>query len=349
MVGKSKDGQWINLLRPEMVEDRGPPEVDSTKLIASGVFRREKLVNMSKHDYTLEPNATFTPDMKWIVFRTNMFGESQVLAVEIEKAKRSNDAIAKWGVASRPRVCRVSGSSRKCSGRTPKPRNSARCWLLYCRLRASLCAQSPTMPPTEWIDPGYRHKMFASLANREAKACISTRTLTPTGGKKLIITTPSGISTIDWRPGDRDGRARECTRARHRPKDREHLFHPRPQRSSRADPNTKEFAKSSSFPKRGGVSSINAMKRFFSARPLKVAAVDANMSMQRGNPKRRPATRRRESHLRRAERSAHEQSAGGACPDVALHARHAQRRGETSILKGTDWLNHLQFSPTDPA
>jgi oligogalacturonide lyase len=85
MVGKSNDGQWINLLRPEIFADRGPPEVDSTRLITSGVFHCERLVNMSKHNYELEPNATFTPDMKWLVFRTNMFGQSQILAVEIKK------------------------------------------------------------------------------------------------------------------------------------------------------------------------------------------------------------------------------------------------------------------------
>jgi hypothetical protein len=34
----------------------------------------------------LEPNVNFTPDMKWIVFRSNMFGPTHVFAVEIAKA-----------------------------------------------------------------------------------------------------------------------------------------------------------------------------------------------------------------------------------------------------------------------
>ena len=42
---------------------------------------------MSKHDYRLEPNVTFTPDMKWIVFRSNVSGDTHVYAVEIEKAR----------------------------------------------------------------------------------------------------------------------------------------------------------------------------------------------------------------------------------------------------------------------
>ena len=33
----------------------------------------------------LEPNVTFTPDMKWIVFRSNMHGATHVYAVEVKK------------------------------------------------------------------------------------------------------------------------------------------------------------------------------------------------------------------------------------------------------------------------
>ena len=52
-----------------------------------GKFDVEKLVDLSKHDYRLEPNLTFTPDNKWIVFRSNMHGPTHVYAVEIARAK----------------------------------------------------------------------------------------------------------------------------------------------------------------------------------------------------------------------------------------------------------------------
>ncbi|WP_428940744.1 oligogalacturonate lyase family protein [Fontivita pretiosa] len=86
MVARARDGKWIYLFRPELLEDRGPPDVDSSRLIRPGILRSERLVNMSRHDYALEPNVTFTPDMKWIVFRSNMLGPSHVFAVEIAKA-----------------------------------------------------------------------------------------------------------------------------------------------------------------------------------------------------------------------------------------------------------------------
>jgi hypothetical protein len=67
-----------------LIEDRSDGNIDTSKLIQPGVFHSEKLVNMTKHDYALEPNAMFSPDMKWLIFRSNMSGASQVYAVELE-------------------------------------------------------------------------------------------------------------------------------------------------------------------------------------------------------------------------------------------------------------------------
>ena len=69
-VAKGDNGQWIYLFKPK-----------------GGKFKSERLVNLAKHDYSLEPNATFTPDGKWIVFRSNMLGPTHIYAVEIAKAK----------------------------------------------------------------------------------------------------------------------------------------------------------------------------------------------------------------------------------------------------------------------
>jgi len=86
-VAAPGNGQWIYLFRPEMVRDRTDGALANVKdLIKPGYFKAEKLVNLAKHNYRLEPNVTFTPDMKWIVFRSNMFGPTQVFAVEIAKA-----------------------------------------------------------------------------------------------------------------------------------------------------------------------------------------------------------------------------------------------------------------------
>jgi oligogalacturonide lyase len=52
-----------------------------------GKLTVRKLVDLSKHDYRLEPNVTITPDNKWVVFRSNMHGRTHVYAVEVAQAK----------------------------------------------------------------------------------------------------------------------------------------------------------------------------------------------------------------------------------------------------------------------
>lgn len=82
-VAKAADGRWIYLFRPEILENRG---LDDKTLVQPGVLRAERLVNMAKHEYRLEPNVSFTPDQKWVIFRSNMFGPTYVFAVEVAKA-----------------------------------------------------------------------------------------------------------------------------------------------------------------------------------------------------------------------------------------------------------------------
>lgn len=84
-VARAPDGRWIYLFRPELLPNRG---FDNPAHVRPGVLRAQKLVNMAKHNYRLEPNVSFTPDQKWVIFRSNMFGDTYVFAVEIEKAKQ---------------------------------------------------------------------------------------------------------------------------------------------------------------------------------------------------------------------------------------------------------------------
>ncbi len=66
-VAKASDGMWIYLFYPE-----------------GDHFRSQRLVNMTHHDYQLEPNVHFSPDGKWIIFRANFEGHSDIYAVELK-------------------------------------------------------------------------------------------------------------------------------------------------------------------------------------------------------------------------------------------------------------------------
>jgi oligogalacturonide lyase len=83
-VAHASDGEWIYLFRPELIPNRGTAD---KAFVNPGVLHSERLVNMSKHQYKLEPNVSFTPDQKWVVFRSNMFGPTYTFAVEVAQAR----------------------------------------------------------------------------------------------------------------------------------------------------------------------------------------------------------------------------------------------------------------------
>lgn len=86
MVAHAPDGKYLYLFSPKDIPDvAGIHANNADDLIAPGTFEAEKIVDMRKHDYRLEPNMTFTPDGRWIVFRSNMEGSNQVYAVEVTK------------------------------------------------------------------------------------------------------------------------------------------------------------------------------------------------------------------------------------------------------------------------
>jgi oligogalacturonide lyase len=67
-VAKAKNGRWIYLFTP-----------------AGDSLRSERLVEMKNHNYKLEPNVHFSPDGKWIIFRANFEGHTDVYAVDTRK------------------------------------------------------------------------------------------------------------------------------------------------------------------------------------------------------------------------------------------------------------------------
>jgi oligogalacturonide lyase len=91
-------GEWIEVLYPILnngdvgtnTQDTkwfhyyNPTSVAGSNLKYTGWFRRERLVNMYNNDYTkLEPEVRFSPDNRYVIFTSNMFGPTYIFAVEV--------------------------------------------------------------------------------------------------------------------------------------------------------------------------------------------------------------------------------------------------------------------------
>jgi len=85
-VAKAPDGEWIELFHPQML-NVGPGAINAANYWQPGVFHSEHLVNMSHHNYRLEPNVRFSPDKKLVIFTSNMFGTSYVFGVEVARTE----------------------------------------------------------------------------------------------------------------------------------------------------------------------------------------------------------------------------------------------------------------------
>lgn len=98
MDGKPLDspgnGQWIYLFRPVVLPNPARVFPGQKDLIKVGYLKSERLVDLSRHNYRLEPNVTFTPDGEWVVFRSNMHGPTHVYAVQVQKASPQKSTLA---------------------------------------------------------------------------------------------------------------------------------------------------------------------------------------------------------------------------------------------------------------
>jgi len=84
MVAHAADGKWLYLFTPKRIPNvAGLQAEDARDLINPGYLETKRLVNMADQDYRLEPNAHFSPDGKWVVFRGNMSGEIHTYVVEL--------------------------------------------------------------------------------------------------------------------------------------------------------------------------------------------------------------------------------------------------------------------------
>jgi oligogalacturonide lyase len=79
------NGQWIFLYTPS----DAPLETIKVggELVKIGKLAVRKLVDLSKHNYRVEPNVSISPDKKWVVFRSNMHGSTHVYAVQVTKSR----------------------------------------------------------------------------------------------------------------------------------------------------------------------------------------------------------------------------------------------------------------------
>jgi oligogalacturonide lyase len=214
--------------------------------------------------------------------------------------------------------------------------------LLFLLLTTSAHADEP---PTDWIDPDTGHRVVRlSTEPGSASLYFHQNAYTP-DGKKLIITTPNGISTIDLATRKIEsiveGRAFPLVTGHKTGQ----VYYTQNRTVFAVDPTTKQVREVVKLPDRAMVSSLNADET------LLLGAMTERRPGQRDytDASTRPATEQTLPGYTYAETK-----------EIRMNNRLEQhipmsmitidtKTGDVkTLLTGTDWLGHLQFSPTDP-
>ena len=171
---QAKDAKWMFLFHPELVPNQADETPDQAHMIQAGKLVPERLVNLSRHDYSLEPNGIFTPGR-----------QMDRLPLQFPRPDRGLRRRGRQGRLLGRRPVKI-GSSACC--------RRWRAWV-YPRARRTRC-RGPGSIPT---------RATASCSSRPSPtptASTSPSTPTRTGGTKLIMTTRHGVDLVTVSTGE---------------------------------------------------------------------------------------------------------------------------------------------------
>src|SRR5579864_8233153 len=224
--------------------------------------------------------------------------------------------------------------------------------LLTCALAAagsflSLSAQEP--PPKSWIDKDTGHRVYRLTDEPNSASLYFNQNGYSADGKKLIYTTPDGISTFDLQTHETrkvvEGRLRVIVTG-HKTQNVYYIkgtFGGGDNAVWATDVDTLASKEIARIPPHSSVSSVNADETQLAGTVVK-AEGGGYYGTQRPAP-----TGGQTINLEQPRNKGQmmEQRLAAHLP-MELFVIDVKTGRQTTLVKSTDWLNHLEFSPTDP-
>ncbi len=204
----------------------------------------------------------------------------------------------------------------------------------------SLCAQ--TAPPKTWIDPATGHRVFRLTDEPGSASLYFNQNGYSADGKKLIYTTPQGISTFDLATHATrsvvEGRVRVIVTGRKS----QSVYYTRNGTVYATDVDTLATREIAKLPARNGVSvpTVNADETLLAGTYIENGGQDYN-----SNRSQQP---QQQSLIQPPNKGQMMEQRLAAHLPMAMFTINT-KTGELKVIhRATDWLNHLEFSPTDP-
>jgi oligogalacturonide lyase len=207
---------------------------------------------------------------------------------------------------------------------------------VFALLTASLAqAQNTTELPREWIDPDTGHRVVRLSDEPGSQSLYFHQNAYTPDGTKLIISTPTGLSTVDLKTHHIqkvvEGRVNLLTTGRKTGD----AYYVKDGTVYAIDLNKHATREIGKLPPHASVTNVNADET------LLVGAITEG---QVQNPV-TPVGPRRDSY---PEKGAMMEQRLAARLPMQLYTLNIKTGEVKTIHRSTDWLNHIQFSPTDP-
>ncbi len=221
-----------------------------------------------------------------------------------------------------------------------------RAWLW---LRASAVRSSQESVPREWIDPDTGHRVVRLSDEPGSQSLYFHQYAYTPDGKNLLITTPTGVSAIDLKTRAIekvvDGRVSLLMTGRKTGR----AYYVKEGTVYATDPDTKASRAIAKVPAHGTVVAVNADETLLAGTITEGSVPD--------EPPPSAGTSTSLGTNSRGQLGRDNYPGKGSMMERRLAARLPMQlfvvntgTGEMkTILRSTDWLNHVQFSPTDPA
>src|SRR5262249_35791712 len=244
-------------------------------------------------------------------------------------------------------LCAKHCSATKCSAR------SGRCQGVFLRRRmlefmrvpmsllAVLLPLCAAEPPKSWIDPDTGHRVIRLTDDPRSASMYFNQNGYTADGKEMVYTTPEGISALNLKTLAAHpvvtGRVRVIVTGRKA----QNVYYIRDGAVFSTDVDTLATREIAKLPERGSVATVNADETLLAGTYTEVAPAPD----QAYNPGAPAAPQTLEQPRNKGQMM--EQRLAARIP-MALFTIDTRSGKLTVIHRATDWLNHLEFSPTDP-
>src|SRR5205085_3134666 len=193
-------------------------------------------------------------------------------------------------------------------------------------------------PPRTWVDPDTGHRIVRLTDEPDSASLYFNQNGYTADGKQMVYTTPDGISALNLQTRAAKSIVKGRVRVIVTGRKTQNVYYIKDNTVCSTDVDSGQTREIAKLPPRGSVATVNADETLLAGTYIEGDGQDYNNRTQAPQQLLQPLDKGQMMERRLA-----------AHLPMALFTIDTRTGEQKTILKSTDWLNHLEFSPTDPA